>query len=357
MNRVNTDCIYFNGYSPCRFHKKESMHCQHCPYYKKFSKKILIIKLQAAGEVIRNTPLLHKLKEEYSDSRIFWLTKFPDLVPEQYVHKVLKFDLSSILFLLNENFDIVYSLDKDLEACSLANMIKAEVKKGFSQQNGVIVPFDEDSRSKWEMGIFDDLMAKNTRQYIEETFEICGFKWNGEKYILPDYSIPDIEIQTDKKIIGLNTGTGKIWRTREFSERKWISLINDLKNDYDYEIVLLGGTDEDLINKKISSMVDVNYFGVFPLLEFIGLMSKCDLIITSVTMALHIAIGLEKRIILLNNIFPANEFYLYELGEILEPDTPCKKCYKAKFDSMCYMSNCLDSIENEKIIQKIRELI
>lgn len=355
MIEVNTDCIYFNGYKPCKFHKREQVHCHGCPHHAPFDHKILIIKLQAAGEVIRNTPLLHRLAVRYPNAKIFWLTKFPELVPASLQVTVLEFGLSASLFLLDERFDVIYSLDKDLEACALANRIDAKIKKGFSQKNGVIVPFDEDARLKWLTGIRDDLMAVNTRHYVEEMFSLCGFEWRGEGYILPVYRTPDVDIPTKKKIVGLNTGAGALWKTRKFSVQKWISLAGVLKPRY--EIVLLGGPDEDDANRKIAAASGVNYYGTFDYPEFIGLMSRCELIVTSVTAALHIAIGLRKKIVLLNNIFPANEFYLYGLGEILEPDIPCKKCYKPVFDSACYRSECLDLIDNDQILRTIGTLL
>mgnify|MGYP006278863037 CR=1 FL=1 len=352
---MKTDCLYFNGYKPCKYHKQEGVHCEDCPHYRPFNKKILIIKLQAAGEVIRNTPLLHKLNELYPDSRIFWLTNYPELIPKQYTHKVMKWEMNSILSLLNIEFDLVLSLDKDLEACSLANMIKAKEKKGFSQKDGVIVPFDEDCRHKWKTGVYDDLMKFNTKHYVEELFEICGFKWQGEEYILPEYTKPNIEVPKDKPVIGLNTGAGAAWVTRRFSEQRWLSLIECLKQSYN--IILLGGPDEDEMNKRLAELTGAHYYGTFPFKEFIGLVDECDLIITSVTLALHIAIGLKKKIILLNNIFPSNEFHLYGLGKILEPDLSCRQCYKSKFDENCHTENCLDLIENDTIKTTIEEIL
>lgn len=355
MRRIHTDCIYFNGYKPCFFHKTQAVRCGSCPHYRKFNEKILIIKLRAAGEVIRNTPLLRKLAEVYPKARIFWLTEFPELIPREADISVLDFNLSSTLFLLDQSFDIVYSLDKDLDACSLANRVDAPLKKGFSQKNGAVVPFDPDAREKWETGVFDDLMARNSKHYVEELFEICGFKWRAEHYMLPAYPVPEAHIPAGRKIVGLNTGAGPLWKTRRFSQGKWLSLIEALTPRY--EVVLLGGPEEDSINTELSAGTGALYFGVFEFPEFIGLMSKCDLVVTSVTAALHIAIGLNKKIVLLNNIFPANEFHLYGLGTILEPDLPCKKCYKAEFDNSCHSADCLDLIENDAILDKIRELL
>ncbi len=56
---------------------------------------------------------------------------------------------------------------------------------------------------------------------------------------------------------------------------------------------------------------------------FINLVSNMDLVVTAVTMAMHITLGLEKKIVLFNNIFNKNEFELYGLGEIIEPENKC----------------------------------
>ena len=349
------DCFYFDGYKPCLPHKQYGIHCDGCKFYKKLVKNILIVKLQAAGEVIRSTPILHRLKKLYPDARIYWVTKYPDLVPEDIVYKVFNWDLSAVLFLMEQKFDLLLNLDKDIEACSLANIVCAKIKKGFTQKNGVILPFDKDAERKWLTGIFDDLMKVNSQNYIEEIYAICGFKWNKEKYILPGYTLPDVKMLSNKKIIGINTGVGKKWVTRKLSEGRLITLIHKLEKKY--KVVLLGGIEEDIVNKKISSATNAVYYGIFPLRSFIGLVSMCDLIITPVTLALHIAIGLEKKIILLNNIFPSNEFYLYGLGEILEPKVACKYCYKNDFDNKCSSYNCMDKIADQDILNSINRLL
>jgi heptosyltransferase-2 len=59
---VHTDCRHFRGDVPCTPHKKDGVHCESCPFYDPVDKKILIIKLGAIGDVIRTTPLLHRLE-------------------------------------------------------------------------------------------------------------------------------------------------------------------------------------------------------------------------------------------------------------------------------------------------------
>ena len=359
---VRVDCIHFEGYRPCTYHRKYGVNCLNCSYYKKVNKKILILKLGASGEVLRNTPLLRRIKKEYPNSRIFWLTQYPDLVPSDEIFRVYNFSERELELIKDVEFDILYSLDKHEETGALANQIRARVKKGFSQKEGVIIPFDKDAEKKWMYGINDYLMKENEKHYVEEIFEICGFDFNGEEYMLPDYTIPDVRIDKNKKIIALNTGAGKGWPLRIYSEKNWIKLAEDLLNK-GYEVIITGGEKEDDKNKRIAAISGAKYFGFFNLKEFIGLLSLADVVVTSVTFGLHAAIGLKKKIILLNNVFNKKEFYMYERGIVLEPDVPCLACYQtaendsAYVEGKCCVKNCLDKIETEKIVDEVEKML
>ncbi len=118
MARVKIDCRFFKGDIPCLFHKKFGVKCKGCKYYDKVEEKILIIKLGAAGDVIRTTPILRKIKKDFPQCEIFWLTYFPKLIPS-LVDNILDFNLKNVLWLQSQEFDYVFNLDKDKEACSL----------------------------------------------------------------------------------------------------------------------------------------------------------------------------------------------------------------------------------------------
>lgn len=353
MRKVNTDCIYFNGYKPCRFHKENGTVCANCLDYKQIKNRILIIKLGAGGEVIRNTPLLHKLRELYPDSEITWITHFPEFVPSKFVDRIMKYTWENVQRIFNEEFDLLLSLDKEYHACAVANHINAKVKKGFLlDKKGKIIAADKDAENKWLTGIFDDLMKINKKHYVEELFEICGWKWAGERYIIEDYIKPNLSFNKTGTLIGLNTGAGPVWTTRIWPEEFWLKLILHLKNE-GLDVILLGGQSENDKNLRLTSQTGAFYEGVKSLKEFVGIVDYCDIIVTSVTMALHIGIGLNKRIVLLNNIFNKNEFYLYDLGVIIEPDVPCKACYKQSFDRNCPVENCMTLIKPDVVFQAI----
>ena len=102
----------------------------------------------------------------------------------------------------------------------------------------------------------------------------------------------------------------------------------------------MGGEQEHEKNKKLAKASGALYLGHFPLKQFISEVNQCELVVTAVTMAMHLTIGLQKKIVLFNNIFNKYEFELYGRGEILEPDFDCD-CFYAPTcpnDCMQYLS-------------------
>ena len=350
---IKFDCLHFRGDIPCKPHKSKGVHCETCPYYEHRNGRILIIKLGAIGDVIRTTSLLHYFEKEYPGFEIWWLTYSPEVLPTQVHHK-LNFSLENILTLQGIKFDWAINLDKDIYACSLMNQLQAVRKSGFDLKDGKPSPINEDAVNKYNTGIFDDISKANTKSYPEEVFELIGAKFAGEEYILEvddsyKFNIPN----NGKKIIGLNTGCGARWTARLWSEDYWAELITLLQNA-GYFPLLLGGEQENERNTRLQVRTNAHYLGYFPLKEFIALINHTDVLVTGVTMGLHLGIGLKKDIILFNNIFNPYEFELYGRGEIIQPEKECKCYFKGVCDNPDY--SCMDYIFPKTVFEAITNL-
>ncbi len=338
VSDLKTDCRAFRGDIPCKPHKEFGVHCvdakgKPCAFYDPADKRILVIKLGAIGDVIRTTPLLHRLKKEFPHAEVWWLTLTPDMIPSG-VDVVLPFTAQSMATLLATSFDILYCLDKDKEACALASMISAEVKKGYTLKNGKCIPLDASGDHKFLTGAFDDISKSNIQSYQEEIFEICGFKFQGEEYIMREVPSYDWKLPRDRKIVGLNTGCGGRWTSRLWPDEYWIELAIKLR-EAGQTVLLLGGEQEHEKNLRLASRSGALYPGHFPLPRFTDEVRQCDCIVTAVTMGMHLAIGLKKRLVLFNNIFNRNEFELYNRGVILEPDFDCDCFYSPTCPNNC----------------------
>jgi heptosyltransferase-2 len=322
---LEPECHHFRGDLPCRYHKAEGARCR-CAHYRPRSRRVLLIKLGALGDVIRTTPLLRRLKADDPDCEVTWVTRTPALLPA-LVDVPLPLDVGTALRLQADRFDAVWNLDKDPEACALAMLVPAAEKRGFGWHRGRCVPLDEAAWPKYLTGLDDPLNRANPRSYPAEIFGMVGLEFRGERYVLdrpaPGPPLPELP----RPVVGLNTGCGARWPSRLWPEAHWTGLASALRAE-GFTVLLLGGSDEDGRNRQIAARTGATYWGTFPIADFIHVVDRCDLVVTGVTMALHVALGLEKRVVLLNNIFNPREFELYGLGEIVEPPAPCA-CYFA----------------------------
>ena len=357
LKDVKFDCKYFRGEIPCLPNKQRGKVCDTCDEYTPIKTRILIIKLGALGDVIRTTPLVVKYRELYPNSHITWVTLSPDILPKESIDKILKYGFDAVNYVGYQKYDIAINLDKELEACAMLSTVNAKEKYGFiwnHEANHIDVATPA-ATHKLITGLFDNISKQNTKSYLEEIFEICHLKFNYEPYLLNvnkelvvKWTILKEKSQ-GKKIIGLNTGCGKRWSTRLWPNDRWIELVRQLQHA-NYFPMLLGGLDEDAQNKIYEHETGAYYPGTYSLEEFIAITANCDTIVTAVSMMMHIATGLQKSLVLFNNIFNKHEFELYGRGTIVEPTSGCDDYY----GNTCTRSNhCMNDISVAQIYDAI----
>lgn len=357
------DCFHFRGHVPCTPHKEKGVHCDNCPEFRERTGRILIIKLGAAGDVIRTTPLLAPLRIQYPNHQLTWVTEFPALLPK-IVDDPLLMNTENVLWLRHTKFDLVINLDKDRQACALAAEITADRKIGFTlADNGVCRPITEGHsasmaaavENKFLTGLFDDVNQACTQSYPQEIFSICGYEFKGEEYVVdrPSLGTMDFGLPRGKALVGLNTGCGGRWTSRLWPENHWAELARNLQ-DAGYAVVLLGGPEEHEKNQRLAEASGATYPGHFSLQIFTGLMDQCDLVVSAVTMAMHLALGLGKKLVLFNNIFNPHEFELYGRGIILSPEQKCTCFFKPRCTAEKF---CLETLQPGTVQQAVNSLL
>jgi heptosyltransferase-2 len=359
IKTVKFDCRHFRGDIPCKPNKLRGKKCQ-CDEYTPVSHRILIVKLGALGDVIRSTALLVRYRKLYPNAHITWITHSPDILPHDgSIDVIAKFEYKNIFPLFSQEFDIAINLDKDVEACTLLAQVKAKKKYGFIRENGHLAGTNVASERKIATGLFDDESKANTKSYPQEIFEICELDFQKEEPVLNvNKSLVTkweaLKKQANgKKIIGLNTGCGPRWSTRLWPDVYWTELILELQKGGYYPVVL-GGLDEDKRNKAFAENTKVYYPGTYSLEEFIAITANCDLIVTAVSMMMHIAIGLKRPLVLFNNIFNRHEFEMYGRGIIVEPTTGCDDFY----GNTCTREKCcMNDLPVSSVFSAIQKLV
>ncbi len=360
LSAVKFDCKYFRGIIPCKPNKEHNVQCDDCPYYEKWDKHILIIKLGAMGDVIRTTPLVEKYRSLYKNVHFTWLTDFPDVLPPGDIQDIFTPTAFNLEKIKNRSFDIAINLDKEEEACVLLEQVSAKQKYGFVWKNKHLNAATPAAEHKIITGLFDHISIKNKKSYLEEIFEICHLEFNMEEYLLnydkeiaQKWQLVFKEKAGMRSIVGLNTGCGNRWKTRLWPDEYWVELI-EMMNAQEILPVLLGGPQEDIKNTLLAKKTHAWYPGTFSLKEFISMTSNLDAVVTQVSMMMHIAMGHKTPMVLMNNIFNKHEFEMYNRGVIVEPSSGCD-CY---YGNSCKRERpCMYDLKPEMVHTELIKLL
>ena len=308
------DCRSFIGVYACDTLKTENYKsCEECRFYDQISKKILIIKLGAMGDVLRTTTILQALKEKYgSDTSITWLVKQESkelLENNQYIDRILVYNFENSLKLQQEKFDVLISLDIDPPSSLIANTINAEEKFGYFYDNGFPSAFNSSAEYYLERAFSDFINKNNRKTYPEMMFEAAELPYKKQDYLF-NLSKEDIEYSKkfveknnlkQNKIIGINIGSANRWSSKSWSQEKIIELINKLLEN-NHQVLILGGKQEEELQKELLDKFKGKIISNNPennVREFASVINLCNTIITGDTLALHIAAALKKRTIAL----------------------------------------------------------
>ena len=127
MSQEIPSCKRFSGYKPCfPDHNCWEYGCkENIP----IGTKILIINLDAMGDVLMTTAQLPALKRRFPESTIYWITLInaaPLLLNNPFVDHIYTFDVASILILQQMKFEYVLNVDKSQQSCALLDTIPAK---------------------------------------------------------------------------------------------------------------------------------------------------------------------------------------------------------------------------------------
>jgi heptosyltransferase-2 len=362
---LRPECVHFKGDKPCVFKRQ----CKGCPHFDPFPTKILIIKCRAQGDVLRTTPLLPALKRKYPLSFISWLVdgESTELLHNPYIDRLYSYDLENILALLIQQFDILISLDKEPGLTSLATMIKAGQKFGFGLNNlGNLVIFNSASEYAYRLGLDDDLkFFRNQKTYQEIIHDMAEVAYTRDEYI---FNLPEearakagrffkrLKISLRKPSIGLNTGAGTKFETKQWPPEHFSKLISLLTRKGGAHVFLLGGPREREMNLSFARKSRAKVYDTGTdnsLLEFAGFISMMDLVVCSDTLAMHLAIALKKKVVVLFGPTCPQEIDLYGRGLKLFSGASCAPCYK----QACPDGKCMREITPERVFQEIQKII
>jgi heptosyltransferase-2 len=267
----------------------------------------------------------------------------------------------------------------------LAAVIKAKKKFGFHMNpQGHMAPINKASEYCFDLGLSDDLKFNmNEKSYQEVTYE-CSELNVPRPMDSYDFTLKESDreaaqflmkrLRWDTKnteyvrapkglarapIIGLNTGAGRVFRTKQWLEEYFLELAKELKKKYKARVLLLGGEDEDVRNKRLATKLKTaaHYPGCgFSIRQFAGLLEQCDLVVTGDTLAMHLALAVKTPTVVLFGSTCEQEVDLYGMGRKLVSKPSCAPCYKNECDQPEWMK-CMKDITPLKVYRAVTDVL
>lgn len=366
--KIRTDCRHYRVDRPCAPHKAFGARCESCEHYAPTDERVLVVKLDAMGDVLRTTSLLEPLFRRHPRAHVTWVTRAnaaPLLAGNPRVDRVLTVESSYLELLLAESFDLVLAPDADPLAASIASLARAAEKRGFAADGrGGVKPLGEAARAWWLLGLDDAAKRANRRTYGEWLYAICGFE--------PPVARPALSVSDDSRASAerwlserapeaerfacVNTGASGRWTEKRWKARHYGAFVDRLAEERpDTAVVLVGGPGEAAFNAALlagrPALVDggtdnsVERFG--------ALVAACDWILTPDSLGYHVACAVGTPAVCVVGPTSPWELDAYGTNRILHADFECIACYLAE----CPLSvSCMDATEPDAVFAAISAL-
>ncbi|MCX7719301.1 MAG: hypothetical protein N2111_13005 [Candidatus Sumerlaeaceae bacterium] len=365
---IRFDCRLYSGYKPCRFGNE----CAECPHYDPLEGapaegageavtggapqtqrrageglRVLIIKTGAMGDVLRTTTLLGPIHRAHPGARVVWVTDVSSLAllgGNPLIEEVVPLTPDTAADVESRDFDLLICLEKEGEALALAGRVRAAERRGFGPTRwGTPTVFNPESRYGLLLGLSDELKFRlNTRSYPQIICEMAALEYRRDPYML---ALSEASLRARETLmarvggrgrprVGINTGCGAAFPTKQWTLRGFADLIRTLRASTDAHLLLLGGRAEEDFNRRL--LAETHGCGVVDagcrhsLEEFFGVVDACDVVVTSDSLAMHIAIARRKWVVAMFGSTSATEVDLYDRGEKVVTDFPCAPCYLKK---------------------------
>ncbi len=332
---------------------------------------IALIKLGALGDVVRTTSLLPGLKRLEPEMELTWVTD-PAAVPLIGYNADVRFVRTAEEpgSWRDVAYDWVISLDDSRVACHLASALRSAQLSGAYRAADGTLRYTPDLEEWFGMGLLrpaeeggletaNRLKQGNTRTFGQMLFEGLGLPGPVERPLVrvpPAARIEAARIVAalvgaePGPVIALNTGAGARWKYKSWGEDQTAALARRLHDELGATVLVTGGAEETARNAGIVAAAQrprVLAAPVVPdLLLFAALLGECNLLVTSDSLAMHLALSQEVRTIAFFGPTSEAEIDLFGLGEKVVTSLPCRRCYLRDCD---VQPHCMESIGVERL--------
>jgi heptosyltransferase-2 len=362
--KLKLDCRHFRGDKPCRF----ACSCEGCAHYAPMGKRILIVKLDAIGDVARTTTILRPLHAKYDPCQITWLAHPAAeemLRGNPLIDVLLPYQPEALEPLRVQRFDLVLSLDKTPRATAVAMGSNAPEKLGFGlSEFGTVFPLNPEAEYAFQLGLDDDLKFKRNRKTHQEVlFQAIKLPYAKEEYAIEiderdrrhaDALFEQFKIAPYDVVVGLNLGGGTAFANKMWNARCALTFLDALLKELPCKVLLFGAERERATIEQILAAGRPNVLSAGTrntIRQFQALLARCAVVVTGDSLGMHLAIAEKRPVVVLFGPTCAQEIELYGRGEAIAAALHCAPCYRPE----CARNpSCMQAIDPATVVAAVR---
>jgi len=293
--------------------------------------KILIAKLGATGDVVRTTSLLRRLPGE-----VTWVTAAKNAT----LLKDIGFNVRCLTWedrakALDRQYDLTINLEDTLDVAQFVQEARPAKIFGAYLKTADSLAYTEDAKRWFDLSLIsvhgrekaDQLKYKNRHTYQELIFDGLGFRFNGEKYVLPAPARTDLVGD-----VAIAAESGPVWPMK-----KW-AYYAELKERLESE-----GLAVNVLPQRQT------------LLEHLGDVANHKCLVGGDTLPMHFALGLDRRCVSIFNCTSPWEICEYGLQTKLVSPLLGEFFYKRAFDARATTAISLDTV-HEAVMAQLRSV-
>jgi heptosyltransferase-2 len=366
---LKSDCRHMRWDRPCTPHKRRGKECPTCDEYAPVRTRVLMVKLAATGDVLRTTSFLPAIHAAWPDAKVTWITRKAAVAlfdGNPLVDEVLATDDAvTAARLQTETFDVVLCPDADPDAAVLAAMANGRERRGYVRNAaGHVVPLGKGATYWLRMGTSDTKKRKNRETYQKLVAEVLGLDPAAVREPILEPSKADAVaaaafvggLPGSGPLVGLNTGAGGRWAYKQWTREHQETFLR-LCTAAGCRVLLLGGPEEvqrhrDLLASASGLPVfdggNENSYG-----RFAALIDQCRVVVTSDSLAVHVAAARKVPAVVLFGPTSAPEIELYGRGtKLVPPGLDCLCCYLPRCDRV---PHCQALIEPQVVWSAVQQ--
>jgi ADP-heptose:LPS heptosyltransferase len=258
--------------------------------------QVLILKLNATGDVVRTTSLLHLFGDD-----VTWITAARNrilLTGLDMPVRSLTWEDRAVAD--DRDYDLIVNLEDDLDVATFAGSLRHRRRFGAYLDETGSLRYTADSRGWFDMSLIsvhgrtraDALKLANRRSYQELVFEGLGHRFAGQTYMLPKPAKTDLAGD-----VALAPAAGPVWPMKGWA------YYDDLREALRARGVVVN----ELVQRD-------------SLLQHLGDISSHRCVVGGDSLPMHLALGTGVRCVTLFNCTSPWEIYGYGLQtQIVSP--------------------------------------